>query len=247
MPLAPPLNDERKSYALVQPPTKIVMVGGMHSGKSTAASVLVSKGWTHAKIADPIKQAAAVALNGADVALRKMGVKKCVVASAGWPDLDPMKDKDANRELFQFIGEYFRREKPSIWIDYFIQQYGHRTKIVVDDARLPLEVDSLHSRGYTVIKVVRPLVERIESVQKKSAASGRNLTEKQVKKMLKHDTEATIEDIQFDILIENDGSIYTLKDRINQVINNFREEARVSVGQPLSPIKFHPMDPRSGY
>jgi hypothetical protein len=249
-----PLNDERADYKVVSPPRKVAFIGGLHSGKTTAAEVFVAKGYTKLSIAEPIKTAAGAALNGADIALRKIGVIRPGLNDTGWPDRDPMKDKDANRELFQFIGEYFRRDNPSIWINYFLRIHGHRDKVVIDDARNDQEVKALRDRGWTVIRVDRPLPDRIRSVQSKALASGRKMTDKQVKKLLKHDTESNIMKLDYDILIDNDENLYIFKSRVRKVAELDRRVPATPVDKPgqlvpdatyrLTPAVFHPLDPR---
>ena len=62
-----------------------------------------------------------------------------------------MKEKD--RKLLQDIGFKMREIRPSVWIDFLIDQIRGKDKIVVDDIRYPNEYEALKKEGFKMIRV----------------------------------------------------------------------------------------------
>lgn len=63
-----------------------------------------------------------------------------------------MKEKD--RKLLQDIGFKMREIRPTVWIDFLIDQIRGKDKIVVDDIRYPNEYEALKKEGFKMIRVV---------------------------------------------------------------------------------------------
>ena len=105
----------------------IGICGKAGSGKTAVADHLIKKhGYERYSVADEVKR----------IAVR----------------LFKMKKKD--RKLLQDIGFQMRAIKPSVWIDFLIDQIREKDKVVVDDIRYPNEYRALQKEGFKVIKVV---------------------------------------------------------------------------------------------
>jgi len=105
----------------------IGICGKAGTGKTAVADHLVNKyGYKRYSIADEVKR----------IAVR----------------LFVMKEKD--RKLLQDIGFKMREIRPSVWIDFLINQIRGKDKIVVDDIRYPNEYEALKKEGFKIIKVV---------------------------------------------------------------------------------------------
>ncbi len=105
----------------------IGICGKAGTGKTAVADHLVNKyGYKRYSIADEVKR----------IAVR----------------LFKMKEKD--RKLLQDIGFKMREIRPSVWIDFLIDQIRGKDKVVVDDIRYPNEYEALKKEGFKIIKVV---------------------------------------------------------------------------------------------
>lgn len=91
----------------------------------------------------------------ADHLIKKYGYKRHAVADEVKRiavRLFKMKKKD--RKLLQDIGFKMREIRPSVWIDFLIDQIKGKNKIVVDDIRYPNEYQALKKEGFKIIRVV---------------------------------------------------------------------------------------------
>jgi len=91
----------------------------------------------------------------ADHLVKKYGYKRYAVADEVKRiavRLFKMKKKD--RKLLQDIGFKMREIRPSVWIDFLIDQIRGKDKIVVDDIRYPNEYEALKKEGFKMIRVV---------------------------------------------------------------------------------------------
>jgi dephospho-CoA kinase len=105
----------------------IGLCGKAGSGKTAAADYLVTKyGYTRHSIAKEVKR----------IAVR----------------LFKMEKKD--RELLQAIGFKMRLIRPTVWIDFLIDQIKGKDKVVLDDIRYPNEYQALKKEGFKIIRIV---------------------------------------------------------------------------------------------
>ena len=105
----------------------IGICGKAGSGKTVVADHLVKRyGYKRYAIADEVKR----------IAVR----------------LFKMEKKD--RKLLQDIGFQMREIRPSIWIDFLIDQIKGKDRIVVDDIRYPNEYEVLKREGFKIIRVI---------------------------------------------------------------------------------------------
>ncbi|MCK4648884.1 AAA family ATPase [bacterium] len=91
----------------------------------------------------------------ADRLVKKYGYKRYAVADEVKKiamRLFTMKEKD--RKLLQDIGFKMREIRPSVWIDFLVDQIRGKDKIVVDDIRYPNEHEALKKEGFKMIRVV---------------------------------------------------------------------------------------------
>jgi hypothetical protein len=156
-------EDCERGGVVVQP--YFAFVGKMHSGKTTAAKMLVEQhGFTRLSFAHPVKEVSV----------------KMVNTFLDWmeePDTFTFEELEENktfwRPLLQFVGTEMGRQYlyDEVWIDkftdYFLEQryYDPAIKVAMDDCRFVNEAKRLRKLGFTIIKLVRPEEERRRSVE----------------------------------------------------------------------------------
>lgn len=198
---------------------RVALCGRMHSGKSTAADMLVNAGYARQAFAAPVKQFAATAVNNI------FYDKARLLGAEPWDEKtteDLNKDKERYRVLFQWVGNYCRDEfGEDFWVDLYKATYPDNSgiKVVNDDLRYVNEAEFLTNRGYQIIKIHRPEVERIESIQKAyESKHGRRLKKRELKDLAKHGSEAEIDNIEYDSWVENDGTIEELRGKMRMIV-----------------------------
>lgn len=155
----------------------IAFVGPMHSGKTTAANYLVEQyGYARIGLADEVKRAASKMLNiflsecHGHYPLYDDGGYRVMIREIDTGEIND--NKAIFRPFLQWLGTDFAREyldAPNIWIDLFLKEAkwcNGRSEIpvVCDDVRFPNEAEALRNAGFEVIKICRPLEERVASV-----------------------------------------------------------------------------------
>jgi hypothetical protein len=80
-------------------------------------------------------------------------------------DVEQKKGHPAVRKLLQLVGTELGRELigyENVWVDKLIQRALHIENAVVDDCRFPNEAEALRRHGFTIIRVERPVADRME-------------------------------------------------------------------------------------
>lgn len=116
-------------------------------------------------------------------------------------------EKDASgRTLLQHVGtDVVRKETPDYWVDFIadmLRRFPEEWEyVLIPDARFPNEIDVLRERGFDVthVRVVR------------DGHTG-GLTGEQ----MAHASETSLDDVQPDITIINDGSLEGLEQQIQR-------------------------------
>ncbi|MCK4649204.1 hypothetical protein KAT51_06750, partial [bacterium] len=115
-----------------------------------------------------------------------------------------MKEKD--RKLLQDIGFKMREIRPTVWIDFLIDQIRGKDKIVVDDIRYPNEYEALKKEGFKMIRVV---ADREICIKRLSERDGTAAIER-----LDDESETAMDDVEIKNVL--DGSL-PLEEMRNQL------------------------------
>ena len=109
-----------------------------------------------------------------------------------WDGLTP-------RKILQLLGTEAGREiiHPNIWVNSLFADYTTDSNWVITDVRFPNEAQAIKDRGGIVIRIERPGGE--------SHCGGA------------HASETALDDYDFDIVINNDGTIEELIDKVKQL------------------------------
>jgi hypothetical protein len=109
-----------------------------------------------------------------------------------WDGLTP-------RKILQLLGTEAGREiiHPNIWVNSLFADYTTDSNWIITDVRFPNEAQAIKDRGGIVIRIERPGGE--------SHCGGA------------HASETALDDYDFDIVINNDGTIEELIDKVKQL------------------------------
>jgi hypothetical protein len=109
-----------------------------------------------------------------------------------WDGLTP-------RKILQLLGTEAGREiiHPNIWVNSLFADYTTDSNWIITDVRFPNEAQAIKDRGGIVVRIERPGGE--------SHCGGA------------HASETALDDYDFDIVINNDGTIEELIDKVKQL------------------------------
>jgi hypothetical protein len=109
-----------------------------------------------------------------------------------WDGLTP-------RKILQLLGTEAGREiiHPNIWVNSLFADYTTDSNWIITDVRFPNEAQAIKDRGGIVLRIERPGGE--------SHCGGA------------HASETALDDYDFDIVINNDGTIEELIDKVKQL------------------------------
>lgn len=169
----------------------IGLIGGKHSGKSTAANYLVAHhGFRRIALADDVKNATVAMVNALHDYIGMPHINRAF--------LDEHKDA-VFVPLLQWVGGDYGREfleTPQRWIERFTWKAERSPDpVVCDDVRYVNEAEMLRKAGFLLIKPYRNRADRIASM----IASG--LDPAKVEAALAHSSETELEKIEPDIVI----------------------------------------------
>lgn len=178
----------------------IGLIGKARSGKDTAAAHLVqTRAYTRLAFADPLKDMA-LTINpyiptGYGVTVRLSSL----IADVGW---EYAKDKYPEvRRVLQSTGQTVREHDEGFWVDVLRRKVNTAESwnlpVVVTDVRYENEADMLRSRGFHLVRIIRP--ERLNG----SAAI--------------HTSETALDGFAADATIYNTAGIADLHARIAQI------------------------------
>jgi hypothetical protein len=175
----------------------IAFLGKARSGKDTAGQWLVrERAYTRVAFADPLKEMALridplipTALNGA---FRVHVRLSDLVADAGW-EYSKATYPEVRRTL-QRIGQTIREDDPDYWVNVARRKISAAEQwnmpVVVTDVRYPNEAEMLRSRGFRMVRIVRP-----------GASAGEGAA---------HESENLLNDYTVDATVYNEGSVELL-------------------------------------
>ena len=173
--------------------TLIGIAGVARSGKDTVARFICDFGYERKGFADPLK-AILYALNPTiRVHEGHARLAECV-DTFGW---EGAKSHDEVRRLLQRLGTEGGRRNlgEDIWVETLLRSPSSG-RIVISDCRFLNEVEAIRSRGGVVVKVERPGVGPLNS----------------------HPSETALSDVEFDLVVRNDGSVADLKRWADEIV-----------------------------
>lgn len=179
-----------------QEPLKIALVGKMRSGKDTVADIL-QENYSFNRIA--------------------FGDKLKEFAHMIFPHV-PLDPKP--RELYLFMN-IMREFYEDVWVYHLANTYNsiknNSHGIVITDVRQQNELDWCKRNGFTVIKVVCDDAVRLNRIK----ASG----DVHKEEYLTHNTESSVDRLEFDDWIDNSEDLYALHEQVASVYNFLSEQA----------------------
>lgn len=118
----------------------IALLGGMGSGKSTAADLLEDQ-WEYKRLAfaDPLRE----------------------LVTNLWPD----GSQNTNRFPLVVLGAAVRSIDPDYWVNALHERLTN-TATVVDDVRMPNEYDMLRGEGFVFIRIVADNITRADRLNR---------------------------------------------------------------------------------
>jgi hypothetical protein len=174
----------------------IGLIGKRRSGKDTVAIYLHDNHeYEHKKFAQPMKDAIEILFN----------FKKDQLESSLKDEIDPIWNIEP-RKIMQLMGTEFLQYElnkiiPNLGNNFAVKRLfmnNTNNKIVISDVRFIHEVKAIKERGGILIKIVR------ESIFDKDIDN--------------HISEQGVDDLEYDYLIINDGSIKDLYDKIEIIM-----------------------------
>lgn len=114
------------------------------------------------------------------------------------------------RKLLQLLGTECGREilHPQIWVNALFADYEKDSEWIVTDVRFPNEAQAIKDRGGVVIRVNR---DKETALMDKGIHIPKHLLSKE------HPSETALDDYKFDEVIENNGSIEELIEKVKKL------------------------------
>ena len=178
---------------------KIALFGKMRSGKDTVGRILIED-----------YNFSGAALGNAIGNIIEMYFPKAL-------------ERGKPRKHYQFIGQAFRQLDEDVWVNYLLDNLDIETYIyncrllrmspnnlVITDGRQPNEAKRLKEKGFIIVKVTTRDDIRLERIKK----AGDVFSEQD----LNHETELSVDLINPDFEICNNGTLDDLKERVKTLL-----------------------------
>ena len=167
----------------------IGICGKAGTGKTVVADHLVKKyGYKRYAIADEVKR----------IAVR----------------LFKMEKKD--RKLLQDIGFKMREIRPTVWIDFLIDQIRGKDGVVVDDIRYPNEYEALKKEGFKMIRVV---ADRAICIKRLTERDGTAAIER-----LDDESETAMDDVEIENVLDGSLPLEKMLAQLDELLNANQRE-----------------------
>jgi len=122
-------------------------------------------------------------------------------------------DIEPTRDFLQGIGKFMREYDDDVWIKYLSKRIlNEKGNIVVDDIRRINEIKFLKPLGFLIIRIDSSEIERKSRIEQRT---GEKIPEDEWLRWQNHITEIQVKDIPVDIVINNNGTVETLKSEID--------------------------------
>ena len=170
---------------------KLVGISGYaRSGKDTVAGILVERGWRRIAFADTLKLLA----EKVDPPVDGHTSLRDLLGAGGW---EQAKSNQQVRRFLQDLGGGVRDVLGlGIWVDALFRSTNGHTKIVIPDMRYPNEMAEIKRRGGLTVRVNRPGI---------GPAPG-------------HISDIALDEAHFDLVIDNDGNLQDLRQKVEDVL-----------------------------
>lgn len=180
-------------------PILIGFSGYANSGKDAAAASLAESGWHLGKFSEPIKDLA----YAIDPVIVRNDITYSYAALVDAYGLEQAKDLFPGvRRFLQDLGKGARDVLGAdVWVDAALAKIPDTAAAAFVDCRFPNEADTIRARDGLVIRVNRPGVE---------AAVGPDGTV--------HISETALDDYPWDVVIDNDGTLEDLREKVGNAI-----------------------------
>lgn len=121
------------------------------------------------------------------------------------------------REHYQRIGQSMRKLDQNVWVNHtnsqiedFLSTYGEEENVLIKDLRQKNEHKFLKDNGYKVIKVIADEDTRIARAMESNDVFHREA--------FNHETELSVDSIQEDYLVENNGTLEELRRAVDLIM-----------------------------
>lgn len=172
--------------------------GYAQTGKDTAASCLLEQGFVRGAFADKMKTALIALDPFIDSGRRLSEVDGAIIETPSGPILsEAAKRIPEVRRLLQRLGTEAGRKTigEDVWARALLDT-GVPVKLVISDVRFPNEADAIRALGGLVVRVERPGMGPVND----------------------HESEVALDHYDFDAVIDNDGSIVDLANKLEAVL-----------------------------
>lgn len=195
---------------------KIALMGKMRSGKD--------------KVAEMINQEIGHAISCEQYAFAD-GIKDILLDYFLEDVIELDKQGKKPRHYLQHIGQELRKLNEGVWIGYLdrtIKAKAHLHKeagyldrcVIITDVRQPNEHFYVKNLGYHIIKIDASDEIRIKRMEDLNEIDGSTAEQMQ------HETEKYIDSLTYDYIIYNDGSLESLKWRVQKVLKDIMAKER---------------------
>lgn len=151
------------------------------------------------------------------------------VARALYPESE---DARKDRELLQFVGQTMREYDEHIWVRRTLRDiykdenestfYSCRPfSCVITDLRQMNEYEKLKSLGFVIVKVEADEETRIKRIRDRGDIFSEN--------MLTHETELSVDEIPYDYLVKNDGTLSELYWSVSELMEKIKQTYNITI------------------
>jgi hypothetical protein len=182
----------------------IGLIGKARSGKDTAALHLVrTRAYTRLAFADPLKEMA-LSIDPLIPSVERIHVRlSTLIRDVGW---EYAKDTYPEvRRILQHTGQTVREYDDEFWLTAMRRKLNNaeawNLPVVVSDVRYPNEADMLRSRGFRLVRIVRPNPITGTVLPPASAAA-------------RHASETALDGFAADMAITNAGTVTDLYEEL---------------------------------
>jgi hypothetical protein len=183
----------------------IGLIGKARSGKDTAALHLVrTRAYTRLAFADPLKEMA-LSIDPLIPSVERIHVRlSTLIRDVGW---EYAKDTYPEvRRILQHTGQTVREYDDEFWLTAMRRKLNNaeawNLPVVVSDVRYPNEAGMLRSRGFRLVRIIRP--------------TGAAVTMREARAAM-HASETALDDFAADVTITNVGSVTDLYEELSQL------------------------------
>lgn len=185
----------------------IAISGKKGSGKSTIGEIFRDDGFILDSFANSVKDICTI-LFGYD----RNKLEGITEEDRKWRETTDIKYSElmnnnfTPREAMILVGTYFGRNMihPNIWIETLFNRYDNNSNknLLITDLRFPNEYEEIKKRGGIIIRVNRFNNDNNDNNHNN----------------LHYETECLLDNYNFDYVIDNNGTIDELKDKINKIL-----------------------------